>query len=79
MDLSEPDPSAHKTPLERAKDAIGGPTALAHAISGDITPQAVVQWKQVPVLRVLEVERVTGIPRHELRPDIYPVPEGTAA
>jgi hypothetical protein len=23
---------------------------------------------------VLEVERITGIPRHELRPDLYPSP-----
>jgi DNA-binding transcriptional regulator YdaS (Cro superfamily) len=37
-----------------------------------ISHGAVSQWVQVPVERVLEVERITGIPRHELRPDIYP-------
>jgi DNA-binding transcriptional regulator YdaS (Cro superfamily) len=37
-----------------------------------ITPGAVSQWDAVPPERVLDVERITGIPRHELRPDLYP-------
>jgi DNA-binding transcriptional regulator YdaS (Cro superfamily) len=37
-----------------------------------ITPQAVNDWKRVPAERVLEVEKITGVPREELRPDIYP-------
>lgn len=57
--------------LGTAKAKLGGATGLARAIGG-ITPQAVSQWRRVPVERVLEVERVTGIPRSELRPDIYP-------
>ena len=36
-----------------------------------ITHGAVSQWSRVPAERVLDVERVTGISRHELRPDIY--------
>lgn len=28
--------------------------------------------KGVPAERVLEVERITGVSRHDLRPDIYP-------
>jgi DNA-binding transcriptional regulator YdaS (Cro superfamily) len=39
-----------------------------------ITPQALSQWETVPPLRVLEVERITGVSRHELRPDLYPEP-----
>lgn len=39
-----------------------------------VTTGAVSQWSRVPVERVLEVERIVGIPRHELRPDIYPPP-----
>lgn len=39
-----------------------------------ITPGAVSQWSRVPAERVLDVERVTGVPRHELRPDLYPAP-----
>lgn len=37
-----------------------------------IYPSAVSQWGRVPAERVLDVERVTGIPRYELRPDLYP-------
>lgn len=34
------------------------------------------KWEkgQVPAERVLEVERETGIPRHLIRPDLYPDP-----
>lgn len=37
-----------------------------------VTPGAVYQWRRVPAERVLDVERITGISRHELRPDLYP-------
>jgi DNA-binding transcriptional regulator YdaS (Cro superfamily) len=41
-----------------------------------ITRGAVSQWDRVPAKHVLTVEVVTGISRHELRPDIYgPVAE----
>lgn len=40
-----------------------------------ISAQAISQWRRVPVERVLEVERITGVSRHELRPDIYPTEE----
>lgn len=35
---------------------------------------AVSQWGRIPAERVLDVERVTGIPRYQLRADIYPPP-----
>ncbi|MND81871.1 hypothetical protein D3C80_736810 [compost metagenome] len=59
---------------EKAKYSVGGPAALAKAL-GSVTPQAVSQWKKVPAERVLEVERITGISRHELRPDVFGQPE----
>jgi DNA-binding transcriptional regulator YdaS (Cro superfamily) len=39
-----------------------------------VTRAAVAKWKQVPPLRVLAVEAISGISRHDLRPDIYPRP-----
>lgn len=41
-----------------------------------ISPSAVVSWKRVPPLRVLRVEELSAIPRHVLRPDLYPPPKG---
>ena len=36
-----------------------------------ITRQAVNKWERTPIERVREVEKITGIPRHVLRPDIF--------
>jgi DNA-binding transcriptional regulator YdaS (Cro superfamily) len=63
-----------ETALERAKDVVGGPGALAQLLSATgrpITRQGVSAWPRVPAERVVDVERVTGVPRHELRPDLY--------
>ena len=68
LDLSTMD---RKEALERAIKAVGGLAKLAEPLG--ITTQAVSQWDEVPPLRVLAVERISGIPRHELRPDLYPV------
>lgn len=53
-------------------EAAGGGAALAKELG--ITREAVYQWPECPVRRVLDVERISGVPRHELRPDIYPPP-----
>src|ERR1039458_1173599 len=58
--------------LSDALMALNGPRALARAL-GKISAQAVSQWQTVPPRRVLEVERVTGVSRHRLRPDLYPI------
>jgi len=36
-----------------------------------ISRGAVSMWKRIPVNRLAAVERVTGIPRNRLRPDIF--------
>lgn len=56
--------------LRRAVDRVGGQAKFARLVG--VTAQAVSQWDEVPPLRVLTVERVSGVPRHELRPDLYP-------
>ena len=56
--------------LSHAIKSVGASGDLAAQIG--ISPQALSQWKRVPPLRVLDVERVTGISRHDLRPDLYP-------
>ncbi len=38
-----------------------------------VTPQAITKWnKRIPAERVLQIERATGVSRHDLRPDLYP-------
>jgi DNA-binding transcriptional regulator YdaS (Cro superfamily) len=65
--------SAMVLALHRAKKKIGGASALARALG--LTPQAVHNWGgEAPVRRVLDIERLTGVMRHELRPDFYPPP-----
>ena len=61
--------------FHRAIQTIGGQSALGRLIG---RPQSTVwEWvdrrKQIPAEFVLKVEAATGISRHELRPDIYPL------
>lgn len=62
--------NARKAALDLAIEKAGGLTALARKL--DITAQAVSQWDEVPPLRVLAVERASGVSRSDLRPDLYP-------
>lgn len=57
----------------KAKAAVGGPKALGYRIG--IRSQACSNWDVVPADRVLEIERITGISRHELRPDVFGPPD----
>jgi DNA-binding transcriptional regulator YdaS (Cro superfamily) len=55
--------------LDKAIQQAGGVSALALELG--ITRQAISQWDEVPPLQVLAVEKASGVPRHELRPDIF--------
>lgn len=58
--------------LEAAIQSVGGVTALARLLK--IKHVAVSKWQRTPHLRVPAVSRLTGIPRHVLRPDLYEAP-----
>lgn len=61
--------------ISRAAFIAGGQSALARALG--CTPQAVQRMcasGRVPAERVLLIEKITKVARHELRPDLYPVP-----
>lgn len=62
--------TAKSEALKRAIEKTGGLAGLAEPLG--ISVQAVSQWDEVPPLRVLAVEQISGVSRHDLRPDLYP-------
>lgn len=57
-------------------DAAGSLTELARGLGKPLS--TVNRWRAVPAELVIKAERLTGIPRHKIRPDVYP-PEEYAA
>ncbi|MEL0107886.1 MAG: Cro/CI family transcriptional regulator [Rhodospirillaceae bacterium] len=57
--------------LKSAAQRLGSVNHLAESLG--VTRQALYQWSRIPAERVLEIERLTGIARHDLRPDLYPL------
>lgn len=55
--------------LQEAIKRAGSANELARQIG--VKPQAISQWKRVPIGRVPDVARITGIPRETLRPDVW--------
>lgn len=55
--------------LERAIKKAGGMSAFARALK--LSRAAIYRWDKIPAERVVAIERATGIPREELRPDLY--------
>jgi DNA-binding transcriptional regulator YdaS (Cro superfamily) len=49
-------------------------TAVRIAAACGIMPPAVWRWPHVPAKHVLAVEALLDIPRHQIRPDLYPPP-----
>jgi DNA-binding transcriptional regulator YdaS (Cro superfamily) len=42
---------------------------IAHELG--VTRAAVAKWERVPAERVVHIEKITGIPREKLRPDLF--------
>ena len=60
--------------IDKAIRIVGSQKALADEMG--VTKQAVHKWRRkVPAERVIDIERATNgqVPRHELRPDLYPI------
>lgn len=55
--------------IKEVAGKIGGVVALSHALG--LSRGAVSQWRKVPIERVSAVEKLTGISRTLLRPDIF--------
>lgn len=61
------------SPIDRAIDAMGGPSKAAQALFIE-NPSVVFNWRtrgQPSPEYVLDIERLSGVSRHELRPDIF--------
>lgn len=61
---------------EKFDRLFGSPSALARAIGENVS--TVHCWKHrgtIPPRKALAVSKVTGVPPHEIRPDIYPAPQ----
>lgn len=55
--------------LEKAVKAVGTKAELGRRLG--MSRAALYFWKCVPANRIVQVEQVTGVPREELRPDLY--------
>ena len=73
-------PAMCKAAMQRAVDEAvrqsGSYSRLAQRLG--ISRQALQQWASIPVRHVLLMERLSGVSRYELRPDVYGPPPGRA-
>jgi hypothetical protein len=56
--------------LKAVIKAAGGIESLARALG--VNPSAVAQWTRAPAERLMQIEKLTGVPRNVLRPDLFP-------
>ena len=57
--------------LQKAIDSVGSVAELARRLH--LNRQAVSQWRRIPPGRAAMIEKITGISRAELRPDLWGV------
>ena len=69
-------PKKAEAALERAIEIAGSGAALARLLG--VTRQAIAQWDRVPPVHAMAIEKATkgAVRCHELRPDIFPRPQG---
>jgi DNA-binding transcriptional regulator YdaS (Cro superfamily) len=58
-----------KTALDEVLKAVGGYRALGRHLG--ISHQAITHWKQVPAKHLVAIEKISGVPRERLRPELY--------
>lgn len=69
MILSVNPTQQQKEGRDKAVAAAGSESELARRL--EIRVQSVQQWKRIDDKWLLQVEEVTGVPREELRPDLF--------
>ena len=60
------------TGMEAIKSQVKSLSELARGLN--ITRGAIAQWNEVPLKRVVDVSKLTGIPPHVIRPDVFQDP-----
>jgi DNA-binding transcriptional regulator YdaS (Cro superfamily) len=55
--------------LRKAIKAVGTRYQLAKLLG--LKPASIQGWDRIPYERIVEVEKITGVPREELRPELY--------
>jgi DNA-binding transcriptional regulator YdaS (Cro superfamily) len=74
QDLKEQIKAERRLALTKACDAVGGEARLAEMVGK--TRSHVSTWKlrgMIPAEMAIPIERASGISRHVLRPDLYPI------
>jgi DNA-binding transcriptional regulator YdaS (Cro superfamily) len=59
----------HDLVVIKLLEQFGGYRGLARAVG--VTAEAIRHWKRVPAERVIKIEKVSGVAREQLRPDLY--------
>jgi len=59
-------------PIKVAIEKAGSVKALAELVG--VKPQAISQWRRVPVEHVRAIAGLTGLPKHQIRPDVFDAP-----
>ena len=58
-----------KSGIQLAIEAAGGLRPLARMLG--MNHATISKWRQIPANHILEIERLTGVPREKLRPELY--------